>query len=106
MLAELEVLTDGSQSDTEIMTVLASRYSPSVRIKPAAAGLGLLAWIAPMMLLTVGAVGVGAVVLRLVAARQAEPRLTEKVATPSGAGTAPPTAARAIVERELAELDD
>ena len=105
MLAELTVLTESSQSDTQIMATLASRYSPSVRIKPASTGMGLLAWVAPMILLTVGAVAVGAAVTRLAASRQAESGTPPGV-VPSGAVAGDPVEARAIVERELAELED
>jgi len=107
MLAELAVLTDGSSSDDEVMTTFATRYNPSVRIKPASTGLGLLAWVAPMILLTVGAVGVGAVLLRWASARDSETDLAE------GSEAAEPVAvasdsdeARAIVEREIADMAD
>jgi cytochrome c-type biogenesis protein CcmH/NrfF len=107
MLAELAGLTDGSQSDAQIMTTLVTRYNPSVRIKPAATGVGLLAWVAPMILLTVGAVGVGAALLRWTASDGQEADAnsggpaTANVGAPGDAGEA-----RAIVERELADLGD
>ncbi len=107
MLAELAVLTDGSQSDTQVMTTFATRYNPSVRIKPASTGIGLLAWIAPMILLTVGAVGVGAVLLRWAAAGQGGVDGAPRPAAMETASPADPSdEARAIVERELADLED
>ena len=109
MLGELAALTDGSQSDEAVMATFASRYNPSVRIKPGSTGIGLLAWIAPMVLLTVGAVGVGAVLIRWASSREPE----HDAASGTGAGAPHTTAAgdesdgaRAIVERELADLAD
>lgn len=107
MLAELAVLAEGSQSDAEVMTTFATRYNPSVRIKPASTGIGLLAWIAPMILLTVGAVGVGAVLLRWAAASEGEADGAPRPAGVETASTADESdTARAIVERELEDLAD
>ncbi|NKB89990.1 MAG: hypothetical protein GKS06_17400 [Acidobacteria bacterium] len=104
MLGELAELTDGSRSDAEVMETFAVRYDPSVRIKPAADGLGLLAWIAPMLMLTVGAVGVGALLTRWIAMQQADEALAD-----SDSAVVPAIDldddALAIVERELADLD-
>ena len=47
MLAELRELVDTGQSDEQIMTTLATRYDPSVRIKPSGSGFDLVAWAAP-----------------------------------------------------------
>jgi len=106
MLSELAGLTDGSHSDDEILNTFATRYNPSIRIKPAATGIGLLAWIAPMILLTVGAVGVGAVLARWSAARPSEPvASTTPTVADSPAGSGESDEARAIVERELADLE-
>jgi len=107
MLAELARLTDGSQSDAEVMTTFATRYNPSVRIKPASTGIGLLAWVAPMILLTVGAVGVGTMLLRWASApaSDADGSTGSNVAAASAAPR-DSDAARAIVERELADLED
>lgn len=107
MLTELAALTDESHSDAEIMATFVSRYNPSVRIKPASTGLGLLAWIAPMLLLTVGAVCVGAVLAHWAATHPDESSTSpsaEAAEVAPGAGA--PDAARAIVERELADLAD
>jgi len=108
MLGELAVLAEGSHTDEEIMATFASRYNPSVRIKPAASGIGLLAWIAPMILLTVGAVGVGAVLYRWASSRESATTAapsTESVPIPDPTG-ADSDAARAIVEREIAAMED
>ncbi len=88
MLAELHELVDSGQSDEQIMATLESRYDPSVRIKPDGAGFGLAAWAAPILLLTVGAVAVGAVLSRLTRREDDDGRLRE------------------IVERELGSLED
>jgi len=103
MLAELSAMTDGSQSDAQIMATFAGRYSPSVRIKPAGSGLALLVWVAPMLLLTVGGVGVGAVLSRWAASREtgANPDFAVEKLDPARRDT---VEARAIVERELADL--
>jgi len=105
MLAELAVLTEGSQSDGEIMNTFESRYDPSVRIKPSSTGIGLFAWIAPMMLLTVGAVAVGTILARWASARESEADAAPG-ATAIPAGASEPDEARAIVEREIADLMD
>ena len=106
MLAELTALADGTQSDAEIMATFATRYNPSVRIKPASTGIGLLAWIAPMLLLTIGAVGVGAVLLRWASAAGSEADSGAPSETEPSIAAADSDDARAIVERELADLAD
>jgi len=104
MLTELAELTDGSRDDGEVMATFVSRYNETVRIKPAAEGFDLLAWIAPMLLLAVGAVGVGAIVTRWVSMRSAsEPEAVS--AQGSADAEAENDDARAIVERELADLE-
>lgn len=62
MLGELRAVTGQGQSDDQVMATFVSSYNPSVRIKPAGRGLDLTAWAAPLILLTVGAVALGAAV--------------------------------------------
>ncbi len=101
MLAELHELVDSGQSDEQVMATLVARYDASVRIKPEGSGLGLAAWAAPILLLTVGAVGVGSVLSRW----------TRRSPDDSGDEVAPPSSdddarLREIVERELSSLED
>jgi cytochrome c-type biogenesis protein CcmH/NrfF len=108
MLTELTALTDGSLSDDEVLATFVGRYDGSIRIKPASSGLDLLAWVAPMLLLTVGAVGVGAVLMRW--ASLSEAAAANAVSgddSTAGVGAkrgVDDSAARAIVERELENL--
>jgi cytochrome c-type biogenesis protein CcmH/NrfF len=109
MLAELRELVDTGQSDEQIMTTLAARYDPSVRIKPGGSGLDLAAWAAPILLLTVGAVGVGAVLSRWVQ-RRTDGTDGREQATTSAEITTPladeDARLREIIERELGSLGD
>jgi len=109
MLAELRELVDTGQSDEQIMTTLAARYDPSVRIKPGGSGLDLAAWAAPILLLTVGAVGVGAVLSRWVQ-RGTDGTDGREQATTSAEITTPlaneDARLREIIERELGSLGD
>jgi cytochrome c-type biogenesis protein CcmH/NrfF len=103
MLSELAALADDSQSDDEVIATLVSRYDPSVRIKPGSTGFGLLAWVTPMLFLTVGAVGVGALLMRWATMRDDEVIVSEDEASLVIATGDPE--ALAIVERELADLE-
>ena len=101
MLAELRELIDSGQSDEQVMTTLVARYDASVRIKPEGAGLGLAAWAAPILLLTVGAVGVGSVLARWTR-RSADNSCDEATTTDRDDDAR----LREIVERELSSLED
>lgn len=112
MLDELHTLVDEGHDDGAIMTTFAARYDESIRIKPASSGLDLAAWAAPMLLLTVGAVVVAAVLSRMARPEAATVELT---ASPAGATEADPSEAaegaeqsrlREIVDRELSDLGD
>ena len=98
MLAELHELVDSGQSDEQIMATLESRYDPSVRIKPDGAGFGLAAWAAPILLLTVGAVAVGAVLSRLTRREDDDGDVAMRSDDDGRL--------REIVERELGSLED
>lgn len=107
MLTELAALADGSLDDEAILATFATRYNPTVRIKPASTGIGLLAWLAPMVLLSVGAVGVGALLLRWASSYEAATRITASSApVDSSVAGSDADEARAIVERELEDLAD
>lgn len=109
MLGELAELVAEGHDDETVMATFASRYGEAIRIQPASSGLDLTAWAAPMLLLTVGAVVVGAVVVRwarggaAVAGDEGRPDPLE--------GDLPPVPGteeerlRTIVERELEDLE-
>lgn len=104
MLDELHELVDGDHSDDEIMATFVSRYNESIRIKPSSSGLDLIAWAAPMLLLTVGAVAVAAVVRRW-AAGAADGAAAAEDGDTESAPAAETSALRERLERELQELD-
>ncbi len=111
MLAELRQLVDTGQSDEQVMTTLVARYNPTVRIKPDSSGFGLLAWAAPILLLTVGAVGVGAVLSRWAQKGAADsdrlrPAPTFPSTTDATTQSDDDARRRGIVERELDSLGD
>ncbi len=111
MLAELRELVDTGQSDEQVMTTLVARYNSTIRIKPDSSGFGLLAWAVPILLLTMGAVGVGAVLSHW-ARKDFDDDDPSKppVASPSTPATTMQddndARLRAIVERELDSLSD
>ena len=107
MLTELHELVDEGLSDQEVMNTFVVRYNESIRIKPASSGFDLTAWAAPIMLLTVGAVGIGSVIIRWVkSSRSAAARSAASAAADEHVDATPPASrAREIVERELANLD-
>lgn len=106
MLDELQVAIAADQTDTEIVSAFAARYGEIVRIKPASSGLGFTAWAAPILLLTVGAVGVGAVILRWTRTVATAP-LAEREVVADTADLDPETAARlrAEVDRDLERFE-
>ncbi|MFM7224093.1 MAG: cytochrome c-type biogenesis protein CcmH, partial [Actinomycetota bacterium] len=52
------------ESDAEIRAAYVARYGDGVLLAPAGAGLGLLAWALPLVVLALGALGVGLTVRR------------------------------------------
>lgn len=61
MLEQLRDEVAEGRSDEVILASFEDSYGPAIRIKPAASGVDLAAWLVPMMLLLGGAVGVSAV---------------------------------------------
>lgn len=116
MLARLDQEISAGHSDDEIMATFVAEYGSVIKIKPAGSGVGLMAWLAPMALLMVGAVVVGAVI--------AHWRTNQSADGPEGSGgqrgadgasseaassadeSAQADRYRDIVERELDALDD
>ena len=62
MLARLDQEVAAGHGDDEIMATFVAEYGSAIKIKPAASGVGLMAWLAPMVFLMVGAVVVGGVI--------------------------------------------
>ena len=62
MLARLDQEVEAGKSDEEIMAVFVAEYGPSIKIKPEGSGVGLMAWLAPMAFLMVGAVAMGGII--------------------------------------------
>jgi cytochrome c-type biogenesis protein CcmH len=62
MLARLDEEISAGHSDDEIMITFVAEYGASIKIKPEGTGLGLMAWLAPMALLMVGAVVMAGVI--------------------------------------------
>jgi cytochrome c-type biogenesis protein CcmH/NrfF len=106
MLSELAGLTDGALDDDEVLTTFVGRYNESIRIKPAGSGFDLVAWVAPMLLLTIGAVGVAAVLYRWVTNEEsAAAEAPGEPAVGAALDEVDDAAARALVERDLADMD-
>lgn len=108
MLEELGVLVQQGDDDGAIMTTLVSRYNESIRIKPASSGLGLAAWAAPMLLLTLGAVAVAAVLARWTrsAAGPEGPHGDEGRASADAPEDPERARLRELIDRELREIGD
>jgi len=113
MLGRLSTEIAAGSDDDQIMAVFVAEYGPSIRIKPQGSGVGLMAWLAPMVLLMVGAVVMGAVIshwrsqnpaVDAATTHAAEPGSTPASADPNSA--ADPDRFRDQVERELDALDD
>lgn len=112
MLGELRELVDQGNDDRQVMAAFGARYGELVRIKPESRGLDLTAWAAPLIMLSVGAVLLGAVVLRWVGrGRQAGEQASAEAPSPAPdapTGSVDPDDAdrlRARVDRELEDLD-
>ena len=104
MLARLSAETAAGKSDAEIMAIFAADYGPGIQIKPESRGFGLLAWLAPTMLLMVGSVVTAAVIARW--------REQASVDVHTAAAVVEPTVSaeddeyRRLIERELESLGD
>lgn len=115
MLARLDQEVSAGRTDAEIMAVFVAEYGPSIKIKPEGSGVGLMAWLAPMALLMVGAVVMAGVISHWRAKQPADDDAPEADAAaaartadgpPSADGSAETDRYRDIVERELDKLDD
>ncbi len=115
MLARLDHEISSGHSDDEIMATFVAEYGAAIKIKPAASGVGLLAWLAPMAFLMVGAVVVGGVISHWRSSHPGDAQ--EAPGGPAGAnfpgdaasnadGSAQADPYRDIVERELDAFDD
>lgn len=116
MLARLHQETSAGHSDDEIMATFVAEYGSSIKIKPVGSGVGLMAWLAPMALLMVGAVVLSGVIshwrmnqsadeLDGSAGQRGAEALGSEAAL-SADGSAKADRYRDIVERELDALDD
>ncbi|MGD8816984.1 MAG: cytochrome c-type biogenesis protein CcmH [Acidobacteriota bacterium] len=112
MLVKLDEEVAAGHTDDEIMAVFVAEYGSQIKIKPEGSGVGLMAWLAPMALLMVGAVGMAAVISHWRGQQPApEAAAVAEGPTPqSQDSSAPPTSKeqdryRDIVERELDDLD-
>lgn len=104
MLDVLQTLVDEGNADETIMVAFVDQYGDSIRIAPHSSGFDLAVWVAPMMFLTLGAVGIGAIILRWTrrpAATDPEPA----TAPSTNAGDGVDADLRARVDAELAALD-
>ena len=122
MLARLDVEVAAGRTDAEITAIFVAEYGNGVKIKPEGSGFDLLAWVAPIALLMVGAVAMAGVISQWRAGSDAEvpafareataPKATSGKSEASGTGSSrPPDATdsdryRSIVERELEAFDD
>mgnify|MGYP001251638902 FL=1 len=113
MLVRLNTEVAAGRTDDEIMTVFAADYGNSIRIKPKGTGFDLMVWAAPMVLLMVGAVAMGAVIsnwrsqsdLGLEKTPLDEQRARDPEPSPSLSST-DPTRYLEIVEDELDSFED
>jgi cytochrome c-type biogenesis protein CcmH len=121
MLARLDQEVAAGRTDEEVMAVFVAEYGSQIKIKPEGSGVGLMAWLAPMALLMVGAVVMAGVISHWRDQRSAGGEVpgdaTGTVVNASserGAADADSSAPaekqpdlyRDIVERELDALDD
>lgn len=123
MLARLGQEVAAGHTDDEIMATFVADYGSTIKIKPEASGVGLMAWLAPMALLMVGAVVMAGVISHWRANHSRPMDASSSDAEPAaGATERPPSAPadaarppadstqqeryRDIVERELDAFDD
>jgi cytochrome c-type biogenesis protein CcmH/NrfF len=108
MLGRLDTEVAAGRTDDEIMAIFAADYGNSTKIKPGGTGFDLMVWAAPMVLLMVGAVAMGAVISNWRAQSDSglkktlidEQRAMDPEASPSPSST-DPSRYREIVEGEL-----
>ena len=113
MLVRLDTEVTAGRTDDEIMAVFVADYGNSIRIKPKGTGFELMVWAAPMVLLMVGAVAMGAVIsnwrsqsdLGLEKTPLDEQRARDPEPSPSLSST-DPTRYLEIVEGELDSFED
>jgi len=113
MLVRLDTEVTAGRTDDEIMAVFVADYGNSIRIKPKGTGFDLMVWAAPMVLLMVGAVAMGAVIsnwrsqsdLGLEKTPRDEQRTMDPEPSPSLSSTNP-TRYLEIVEGELDSFED
>jgi len=117
MLARLDTEVAAGRTDDAIMAIFVAEYGNGVTIKPKASGFGLLAWMAPIALLMVGAVAMAAVISHWRASSEREASAATATASAGDrdvSGNGPVAAPEAIdsdryrdiVERELDAFDD
>lgn len=107
MLAEMAEMVNAGQNAEAVMAAFAARYGPAVRIVPEAAGLELMAWLAPLLLLLLGGVVVTALILRWQRPDRpdGDPDAGDPGATPTPPGTKPDRY-RELVDRELRDFPE
>jgi len=116
MLARLHQEISAGHSDDEIMATFVADYGSVIKIKPAGSGVGLMAWLAPMAFLMVGAVVVAGVIshwrtnqptadLQASGGQGGADVAGREAASPED-GSAQADRYRDIVERELDAFDD
>ena len=113
MLVRLDTEVTAGRTDDEIMAIFVADYGNSIRIKPKGTGFDLMVWAAPMVLLMVGAVAMGAVIsnwrsqsdLGLEKTPLDEQRTMDPEPSPSLSST-DPTRYLEIVEGELDSFED
>ena len=113
MLVRLDTEVTAGRTDDEIMAIFVADYGNSIRIKPKGTGFDLMVWAAPMVLLMVGAVAMGAVIsnwrsqsdLGLEKTPLDEQRARDPEPSPSLSST-DPTRYLEIVEGELDSFED
>lgn len=113
MLVRLDTEVTAGRTDDEIMAIFVADYGNSIRIKPKGTGFDLMVWAAPMVLLMVGAVAMGAVIsnwrsqsdLGLEKTPLDEQRARDPEPSPSLSST-DPTRYLEIVEDELDSFED
>ncbi len=117
MLARLDAEVAAGRTDAEITAIFIADYGNGVKIKPEASGFDLLAWVAPIMLLMVGAVAMAGVISQWRASSNRDALVATAKATGGESevsDSGPPRSHdatdsdryRSIVERELDAFDD
>lgn len=111
MLARLDQEIAAGRSDDEIMAVFVAEYGGQIKIKPEGRGVGLMAWLAPMAFLMVGAVAMAGIISHwrgnqtdaeaAAAAARGDEQTTTAAAPPSGGSDR----YRKMVERELDDFN-